>query len=101
MGARRKYKQLQFCLLTLKDQYHSVLITFRLKGQEVMGILNGNVEDWRFTSESSVFTKHIPGGTLSKYAEWIGSVPKVVGQLYPEIMEAAARAGYDLSEKEE
>ncbi len=88
-------------MYALKDQYHSVLITFRLRDQEVMGILNGNADDWQFTSSSALFTRHVPGGILCKYAEWSGGVPRIVGQLYPEIMEAAARAGYDLSEKEE
>ncbi len=101
MRVQRKYKQLKFCLDALKAQYHSVVLTFKLHNKEVRGILNGNPEDWKFQSNSPVFLKYIPGGTLSKYTLWLNGVPKVISPLYIGIMESAAKAGYDLCEKEE
>jgi hypothetical protein len=85
----------------LKDHYHSVGLQFRLNKHEIQGILNGNAEDWVFTSNSEAFVRYIPGGKLEKYALWIGGVPRVLGHLYTEIFEAAGKAGYDLFEREE
>jgi hypothetical protein len=101
MRVQRKYKQLKFCLDALKAEYHSVSIGFKLHNKEVRGILNGNPQDWKFHSTSPVFLKYIPSGTLSKYALWLNGVPKVISPLYVNIIEAAAKAGYDLCEREE
>ncbi|HZH97232.1 MAG TPA: hypothetical protein VEY06_15175 [Flavisolibacter sp.] len=101
MKTRKKYRQLKFYMDSLKEQYHAVFLIFRINNNQVHGILNGNAEDWIFTSTSSYFLKYIPGGTLSKYAMWIGSVPKTIGHFYLKITESAARAGYELCDKEE
>ena len=86
---------------SLKDEYHAVFLFFRINNNQVYGVLNGNAEDWRFTSESAYFLKYIPGGTLSKYAMWINVVPKTINHFYTELIESAAKAGYELCEKEE
>lgn len=101
MRKRQRYRQLKMGMDALKDHYHSVGLHFRLNRQEVQGILNGNAQDWVFTSNSDAFVKYVPQGSLTKYALWIGAVPRVLSHLYAEIFEAAGKAGYDLFEKEE
>lgn len=98
---QRRYKQLKLGIEPYRDQFNTLMLSFRLGKHIVHGVLNGAPYDWYFQSNSSAFLKHIPSGVLYKYALWYNQVPKNISAIYNNIMEAALRAGYDLMEKEE
>ena len=101
MPTRKRYRQLKFAIDELQGHYDCVLLFFKLNGQEVHGVLNGSVLDWTFESYSAAFLKIVPSGRLHKYALWFDSVPKQLNKVYWGIWEAATRAGYAITEKEE
>jgi len=101
MPAYKKYKQLKLAIDSLQDHYNMVSLSFKLHQKPVTGVLNGSALDWSFESESPVFIKYIPSGMLRKYSLWTDKVPKNISQMYNAISDAALKAGFDLSEKEE
>lgn len=101
MAVYKKYRQLRFNVDVLQDHYEAVHLQFRLYGRQVKGTLQGNFRDWNFTSSSPLFLRFIPGGVLYKYNLWLQPVPGQLSDIYNAIDEAARKAGYDLSEKEE
>ena len=98
---QRRYKQLKLGVEPYRGEFDSLWLTFKLGSQPVQGLLIGARSDWRFLSSSEVFLKCIPSGVLPKYALWFNGVPKNISALYNNIFDAALKAGYDLTEKEE
>ena len=84
-----------------RGEFDSLWVTFKLGNRPVQGVLIGARSDWRFLSNSEIFLKYIPSGVLSKYALWCNGVPENISTLYNNIFEAAQKAGYDLTEREE
>lgn len=101
MTVRKRKAQLRLCIDVLKDQYHSVPLTFKLNNKTINGYLNGTAEDWTFTSYTPAFLEHIPWGVLNKYALWLNCVPAIISQVYHGIDDAAIKAGYTIHSKEE
>ena len=101
MPTRKRYRQLKFNIVELQYHYEMVFLSFKLNQHEVKGVLNGSTTDWTFQSTSPAFLKIVPSGKLSKYALWIGRVPKQINKIYDGISDAAIKAGYDITEKEE
>ncbi len=101
MTVRKRKNQLRLCIDVLKDQYHSVPLTFKMKNKLINGWLNGTAEDWTFSSYTPVFLEHISSGVLNKYALWLNRVPGVISELYNSIDEAALKSGYTIHTKEE
>jgi hypothetical protein len=100
MSPARKYRQLKLEINTLQDQYPDIILSFRINGKLVMGILKGSIHDWTFYSGSPAFLRVVPGGKLKNYMLWTGRIPKGLSRLYNAIGEAALKSGYDLEEKE-
>ena len=98
---QKRYKQLKLGVEPYRGEFDSLWLTFKLGNQPVHGVLIGARSDWRFLSSSEIFLKYIPSGVLPKYALWCNGVPKNISSLYNNIFEAAQKAGYDLTEKEE
>ncbi len=98
---QRRYKQLKLEVELYQRQFNSLWLTFKLGKHLVAGLLIGDCHDWRFLSNSPVFLRYIPSGVLNKYALWFNGVPKNINAVYNNIIEAAQREGYDLTEKEE
>lgn len=101
MAVYKKYRQLRFNVDVLLDHYEAVPLQFRLYNRTVKGTLHGSFRDWYFCSSSPVFLSFIPDGVLHKYNLWFHPVPGQLSDIYNAIDEAALKAGYDLSEKEE
>jgi hypothetical protein len=101
MPAIKRYKQLPLPLSSLARNVTPVCLSFRLKRQLVYGVLHGNVDNWTFVSNSSIFLRHIPSGRLDKYALWMDTVPVIITEIYNSIYNAALKAGYSLQEYEE
>lgn len=97
----KKYKQLKFEMHALKDRYGEVVLSFKISGREITGVLKGSAADWKFESQSLLFLQQLPSGVLYKYMFWPDGVPKHIGKIYTGIEESALKAGYDLAEKEE
>jgi hypothetical protein len=98
---RRRYKQLKLEVEPYREQFNSLWLSFKLGKHPVQGLLIGASHDWCFQSTSPAFLKQIPTGVLRKYALWFNGVPKNISSIYNNILEAALREGYDLTEKEE
>lgn len=101
MAVYKKYRQLRFNVDVLLDHYEAVPLQFRLYNRTVKGTLHGSFRDWYFCSSSPVFLSFIADGVLHKYNLWFHPVPGQLSDIYNAIDEAALKAGYDLSEKEE
>lgn len=100
VSVHRKYRQLKLQISITEDHLDAVPLTFRLNRHFIQGILNGSVSDWFFQSQSPAFLKLVPSGRLQKYALWCNGVPRGISRIYNGIVEAAARSGYILDEKE-
>lgn len=98
---RKRYRQLRFEIDDLHFHYEMVFLRFKINRDEVVGILNGSVTDWLFQSDSPAFLKIVPSGKLFKYALWTNGIPKQLDRIYKGLSDAAFKAGYDLTEKEE
>lgn len=97
----KKYRQLKLEIYALQGQYTDVVLSFRVNGNPISGILKGSLTDWTFTSDSPAFKRLVPSGMLHKYTLWVNRVPKGISKLYSAIIEAGLKAGYELEEKEE